>query len=77
VLVPDLTDDVDDVGKIAKFAAGLGNVERVDVLPFHQMGRFKWKQLGLDYTLDKTDPPTSDLVKRVCDQFKAEGLKVY
>jgi pyruvate formate lyase activating enzyme len=28
------------------FAAGLGNVERVDVLPFHQMGRFKWKELG-------------------------------
>jgi pyruvate formate lyase activating enzyme len=77
VLVPDLTDDADDVGKIAKFAAGLGNVERVDVLPFHQMGRFKWKQLGLDYTLDKTDPPTSDLVKRVCDQFKAVGLTAY
>ena len=43
VLVPGLTDDPDDIAQIAEFAAGLGNVERVDVLPFHQMGRFKWK----------------------------------
>ena len=38
--------------EIAGFAAGLGNVERVDVLPFHQMGRFKWKELGLEYKLE-------------------------
>ena len=43
VLVPGWTDDLDDVARIAEFAAGLGVVERVDVLPFHQMGRFKWK----------------------------------
>src|SRR5262245_53490379 len=42
VLVPGLTDDPGDIAKIAAFAAGLGNVERVEVLPFHQMGRFKW-----------------------------------
>jgi pyruvate formate lyase activating enzyme len=77
VLVPDLTDDSNDIGQIAKFAASLGNFERVDVLPFHQMGRFKWKELGLDYTLDQTTPPSPDLVKRVCNQFKAEGLKAY
>jgi len=35
-----------------KVAAGLGVVERVDVLPFHQMGRFKWHKLGLEYTLE-------------------------
>src|SRR4051812_44466068 len=44
VLVPGLTDEPDVVEQVAKFAAGLGNVERVDVLPFHQMGRFKWAQ---------------------------------
>jgi pyruvate formate lyase activating enzyme len=42
VLVPGLTDEPQEVASIAAFAAGLGNVERVDVLPFHQMGRFKW-----------------------------------
>jgi len=77
VLVPGVTDNVDDITQIAKFAAGLGNVERVDVLPFHQMGRFKWKELNLDYTLDKTESAPRDLVERTCAQFRAEGLKAY
>jgi pyruvate formate lyase activating enzyme len=77
VLVPGLTDDPDVVANIAKFSAHLGNVERVDVLPFHQMGRFKWKQLGLDYTLDDIQPPSNELVQRVCEQFRSEGLKAY
>src|SRR5262245_23435371 len=47
VLVPGLTDDAEDIARIASFASGLGTVERVDVLPFHQLGRFKWKKLKL------------------------------
>jgi pyruvate formate lyase activating enzyme len=77
VLVPGLTDDAGDIGQIARFAAGLGNVERVDVLPFHQMGRFKWKELKLDYTLNDVQPPPKEAVQRVCEQFRAEGLKTY
>jgi pyruvate formate lyase activating enzyme len=77
VLVPDLTEDEDEIHRIAAFAAGLGNVERVDVLPFHQMGRYKWGNLGLNYTLNDTKPPDPALVKRVCEQFQAAGLKAY
>ena len=77
VLVPGLTDDVDDINQIAKFAAELGNVARVDVLPFHQMGRYKWKKLGLDYALDDVEAPRRELVDRVCEQFRAVGLKAY
>lgn len=77
VLVPGLTDDAEDIAHVAKFAAGLGNVERVDVLPFHQMGRFKWKELDLNYTLENTDPAPRELVDRTCAQFRAEGLKAY
>ena len=77
VLVPALTDDPQDISQIAKFAAGLGNIERVDVLPFHQLGQFKWKELGLNYTLENTGPPSHELVQRVCAQFATEGLKVY
>jgi pyruvate formate lyase activating enzyme len=77
VLVPGLTDDPEDVSAIARFAAELGNVERVDVLPFHQMGRFKWKELGLDYTLPDTEPPSSELVERTCALFRAQGLQAY
>ena len=64
VLVPGLTDDPEDVEAIAGFAAGLGNVQRVDVLPFHQMGRFKWKELGLEYKLDDVEPPSPEAVER-------------
>lgn len=77
VLVPGWTDDPYHISQLAKFAAGLGNVERVDVLPFHQMGRFKWKELKLRYTLDSVQPPAIEVINDVCAQFRAEGLKVY
>jgi pyruvate formate lyase activating enzyme len=77
VLVPGLTDDPEDIGNIARFCAGLGNVERVDVLPFHQMGRFKWKRLGLDYTLEQVEPPPADLIERTLAIYRAAGLKAY
>jgi pyruvate formate lyase activating enzyme len=75
VLVPGLTDDPEDITQIAAFAAGLGIVERVDVLPFHQMGRYKWERLGVPYTLDSVEPPSTELVERTCDVFRAAGLK--
>jgi pyruvate formate lyase activating enzyme len=77
VFVPGWTDDTEHISQLAKFAAGLGNVQRVDVLPFHQMGRFKWKELNLNYTLDDVQPPGSEVIKNACAQFRAEGLKVY
>jgi pyruvate formate lyase activating enzyme len=77
VLVPGLSDDAENIAHIARFSAGLGNVERVDVLPFHQMGRFKWKELKLNYTLDDVQPPSVDTIERVCAQFRSEGLRAY
>jgi len=77
VLVPGLTDGAENVAQVARFAASLGNVERVDVLPFHQMGRFKWKELRLDYKLADVQPPALEAVERACAQFRAEGLKAY
>ena len=77
VLVPGLTDDLADIASIATFAASLGNVERVEVLPFHQMGRFKWEKLGLDYTLKDVEPPSAELTERVLDQFRSRGLTAY
>lgn len=77
VLVPELTDDEDDINQTATFVAGLGNVQRVDVLPFHQMGRYKWKKLGINYTLDNVSAPSPELVERVCEQFRTVGLKAY
>ena len=77
VLVPGLTDDPQDLKEIAKFAAGLGNVERVEVLPFHQMGRYKWERLGIDYKLEGFEPPTIALQDWARGIFRIEGLKAF
>jgi pyruvate formate lyase activating enzyme len=77
VLVPGWSDDAAEVEGVARFAAGLGNVERVDVLPFHQMGRFKWKQLGLEYRLGDVVPPSAEAVMRACAVFQGAGLRAH
>ena len=73
VLVPGLTDDPANVESVAKFVAPLKNVEWVEVLPFHQLGAFKWKALGMDYTLENTPPAPPELVARVIGQFRDAG----
>ena len=77
VLIPGLTDDPADIEGIARFAAGLGVVQRVDVLPFHQMGRFKWAALGLEYALGDVAPPGLAAVDRACALFRDAGLTAY
>jgi len=73
VLVPGLTDDPANVEGVAKFVAPMKNVAWVEVLPFHQLGSFKWKTLGLDYTLADTPAASAQLVERVLGQFRAAG----
>jgi pyruvate formate lyase activating enzyme len=75
VLVPGHTDDLEDVAGLAGFAAGLGNVERVDVLPFHKLGAPKYERLGLPFPLRDTPGPGPDLVERVRARFREAGLK--
>jgi pyruvate formate lyase activating enzyme len=77
VLVPGLTDGVENVEKVASYVEGLSCVSRVEVLPFHQMGTDKWKSLGLEYQLEDTRAPEPELVERVRGQFRAHGLTVY
>ncbi|GIG29963.1 pyruvate formate-lyase-activating protein [Cellulomonas marina] len=77
VLVPGLTDDEANVERVAAHAADIGTVERVEVLPFHQMGRDKWDALGMRYELEGTPPPSPELVERVRGQFRAHGLTTF
>lgn len=77
VVVPGLTDAPENVDAVAAYAASLATVSRVEVLPFHQMGRDKWDRLGLDYRLGDTPAPSAGLVERVRDQFRAAGLTTY
>jgi len=75
-LVPGLTDDPANVDGIARFVAPMKNVEWVEVQPFHQMGSFKWKAMGLDYKLLDTPTAGRELVDRVIGQFRAAGCRV-
>lgn len=73
VLVPGLTDDPANVDGVARFVAPMKNVEWVEVLPFHQLGAFKWKELGLDYRLADTPSAPPELLARVLGQFRDAG----
>ncbi len=77
VLVPNLTDAYDNVERVADICAGLKTLQRVEILRFHQMGKDKWKKLGVDYPLAETEPPTPELAERVRGQFRSRGLTVY
>ena len=76
VLVPGLTDAEDDVEKVARFMSTLAHVERVEVLPFHQLGAGKWTDLRLPYQLADVPPAAPELVRRAEAQFRAHGLTV-
>lgn len=76
VLVPGLTDAPENVEAVAAFTATLSGVERVEVLPFHQLGAAKWAELGLSYQLKNVAPPSTELVQRVENQFRSHGLNV-
>ncbi|MFF0088174.1 pyruvate formate-lyase-activating protein [Streptomyces canus] len=77
VLVPGWTDAPDAIDGMAGFVAGLGSVDRVDVLPFHKLGAAKYEALGLPFPLRDTPGPTRDSVDRVREQFRAHGLMAY
>ena len=74
VLVPGWTDDPDDVAGVARFTASLGNVERVDVLPFHKLGAAKYAALGLPYPCGEVNPPTAGEIDLARAAFTAAGL---
>ena len=83
VIVPDLTDAVDNIDAVADYVQSLqslgdgGAVKRVEILPFHQMGTSKWKAIGEPYPLENTKPPGKKLLERVRGQFRARELTVF
>jgi pyruvate formate lyase activating enzyme len=77
VLVPGLTDDPENIRKVARIAGRWPSVSRVEVLPFHQMGRDKWHNLGLEYKLEGTKPPSAQQTEEARDIFRRAGFKVF
>ncbi len=62
VLVPTITDNDVYLRRTRAFIATLGNVEKIEILPYHSFGVYKWQELGIPYTLDGIQPPTRERV---------------
>lgn len=73
VLIPGLTDINEDLEKLAAFIQTLSNVEKIEVLPYHELGVYKWETLGLDYPLKNVKPPTEARIKNA-EHILAKGL---
>jgi pyruvate formate lyase activating enzyme len=76
VLVPGLTDDPANVAAVGRLVASMRNVEWLEVLPFHQLGAFKWKALHLDYPLANTPTPNSEQVAATMEILRNSGCRV-
>ena len=72
VLVPGITDSDGSLRHTREFIASLSNVQRVEVLPYHTLGVFKWKDLGIPYTLEDVDPPTPEQTERATKILRGE-----
>ncbi|WP_312640654.1 pyruvate formate-lyase-activating protein [Hydrogenoanaerobacterium sp.] len=74
VLLPGYTLDRDRLTKLADFLKPYSCIEKVELLPFHKMGEFKWKELGMEYQLYDTPVPTREEIQMATEIFKSRGL---
>lgn len=66
VIVPNINDDKDHVLKLKEFAKSIPNVEKIELLPYHSMGKEKYKKLGISYRLETT----IDMDKDRCNELQ-------
>lgn len=76
VLVPGYSDNEVDLNNWAKYVSQFTNVERVDILPFHQMAAHKWEELRENYKLKDVQSPSAEMIRKAEDIFKSYGLKL-
>ncbi len=77
VLVPGYTDDEGDLEKLRDFVKSLKTVDRFEILPYHTLGVFKWKELGMDYTLEDVAPPTGEQIERANNILETKEYRGY
>ena len=79
VLVPGWTDFTEDLDRLGEFIGTLSHVERVEILPYHTLGRYKWEQKKIPYSLDGVQPPTQnqveDATKRLTRYWKRNPIR--
>ncbi len=76
VLVPGLTDNLDNIEKFSGYLDDYQNVAKIELLAFHKMGEYKWKEMGLNYTLSDTKEPSGELLQEVKTIFERNGKTV-
>ena len=76
VIVPEVTDDLDEIKELAKYLSTLSSLEKVQLLPYHTLGVHKWQELGLDYQLSETEPPSEDKLEKIKEIIKQQNVKV-
>lgn len=76
VLVPKLTDNLDSIKLLSTHLDQYPNVSKIELLAFHKMGEYKWKELGLEYKLSDTLEPDREILMEVKSIFESNGKKV-
>lgn len=76
VILPGYTLDFDSLEKLAKFLTKYKTIEMVDLLSFHKFGEYKWENLGYDYKLKDTTPPSKEDIEKVRQIFKKNNLPI-
>lgn len=76
VVVPGLTMVPEQLADLAKFLKGYSCIKRVDLLPFHKLGAYKWEQLQLPFSLQDTPIPDAEEILQIKEQFLKEGLPI-
>ena len=71
VLVPEHSDFDEDLDALGDFIDTLSNVDRVEILPYHTLGKFKWENLGIPYTLESISPPSAERIENAKDRIHA------
>lgn len=77
VLVPGLTDIDEHLVELGEFVKTLNNVDKFEILPYHTMGEFKWRELGIPYPLEGVKPPTRDRIENAKALMKTESYTDY
>ncbi|HHV74995.1 MAG TPA: pyruvate formate lyase-activating protein [Thermoanaerobacterium sp.] len=76
VIVPGITDDMEEIKKLADFVSSLKNVDRVEILPYHKMGVYKYEALGIPYSLKGINPPDTSKIEEIKEEFRKRDIKV-
>lgn len=73
VVVPNLSDNLNSVRKLSEHLDDYPNVKKIELLAFHKMGEYKWKELGLDYKLTDTKEPDKEMMQEIAEIFSTNG----